>query len=181
MYTSVQPQAQVARWSQAVSPLGGGPSPSPDLIVHFQPEDGDVTTEALQAMREALRTQIATHWTAGFLRLFQNDYHPQFNSVIGDFDECDFTGYAEIEAAGAPISGIDAETGQLVVAWNDPTTFAEGAVAGPQTAYGWYIANTAGTSVMAAGRFDTPVVFDENGDTFSCPVPRARILLALTH
>ena len=129
---------------------------------------------ALKALRQALQTSIGTHLNAGFLKLFQNNFTPNFDTVIGDFTEADFTGYAAIEAAGAATVGIDPVTGDLIVVWADGTNFLNtGAV--EQTIYGWYVTNAAENASFMAGRFETTQVVHQNGDIISVGSVVARI------
>jgi len=130
---------------------------------------------ALKALRLNMQTALQTHLNLGFLKLFQNDFTPNFDSVIGDFTEADFVGYAAIEAAGNPTIGVDPVTGDLLVVWADGSNFLAGAITGPQTLYGWFVTNSAENASYMAGRFETPIVVDENGDVVALGSVVARI------
>jgi hypothetical protein len=134
-------------------------------------------TKATLTLRLALQTAILTGWTAGKLHLFKNDFTPGFDSVVGDFTEATFPGYAEIDDVSGPLSGTDAETGLLTVTWADGSSWLAGTIVADETIYGWYITNTAGSSCLAAGRFDTPVLINSTGDILSISPPKAQVLL----
>lgn len=99
---------------------------------------------------------LVTEMTAGFVMLFKNNITPNVNSLIGDFTECDFTGYVKqtLGTPGAPY--FDPITGQIVVTLGyhqfvtgSPTTIGN-------TVFGWFATN-AGGDLIGAGTFDTPI------------------------
>lgn len=136
-------------------------------------------TVATKTLRDQLLALILTGWTLGKLRLFKNDFTPSFDTVVGDFTEATFPGYALIAATTTPVTGIDAQTGNLAIVWADGCTWNAGTIVTPETVYGWYITNTAGSSVLAAGRFDTLIVVDETDDVVAITPPKAQVPLAI--
>lgn len=161
------------------------PAPAPPVllgtgIVHTRNWGiSSMLTVGTKTLRDLLQGLLLTGWTTGKLRLFKNDYLPAFDTVLADFVEADFDNYAEIDAVATPITGIDALTGNLVVVWPDGASWVVGTLAAEQTLYGWYIVNTGGTTCLAAGRFDTPVTVDEDGDVVSISPPKAQVPMAI--
>ena len=102
------------------------------------------------------------------IRLFANNYTPVQASVIGNFTEIAYTGYAAVTLSGAVDGGIDANDRDT---WTWPTvTFQCTSSAGlPVTAYGYYVTDSANTTVLWAERFSTAQVFTTNGDGFTVP------------
>ena len=69
------------------------------------------------------------------LKLFQNNHVASRNSVLADFTEADFDGYAP----QTPVWGASIQNGVEDVALAPVATFTAGAgLAGPQTIYGYY-------------------------------------------
>jgi len=90
------------------------------------------------------------------IELYQNDYTPDDDTEIGDFDPADFDGYFPAVIGGgswtAPVIVDDvAESEGLPT----PVYSCEG---GEQTVYGWFMYPDGDTTVVAAQRFDTPRV-----------------------
>lgn len=95
--------------------------------------------------------------------LFKNDVAFTQATVMADLTEADFPGYA-----------------RQTLTWNDPelvldryqmagfgVTFTQNADDDPQTIYGYYTPWTAGggnNQMMFAVKFETPVVFENEGD-----------------
>lgn len=84
------------------------------------------------------------------VRLFKNNLIPDQTTVLADYEEADFTGYAESsavvwESAFTDILGQGHVLGDL-------KTFAQTAVTVTCTVYGWYLVN--GTTLLAGNRFD---------------------------
>lgn len=134
---------------------------------------------ATKTLRLALQTSILTGWTLGKLKLFKNNFTPNYDNLLADFTEATFPGYAAISAATTPASGIDSLTGNLVVSWNNGSAFTAGTIVTPETVYGWYITNTAETTCLVAARFDTPIVIDQTGDIISLDPVKVQVPLAI--
>ena len=97
------------------------------------------------------------------LHLYSNNYTPIETSVVGGFTECVATGYAAktLAAASWSIAG-------------DPTeaSFAEQdfAVTSAMTAYGYYVTDVAGTTLLWAELFtDGPYTIPTTGSVFVTP------------
>lgn len=172
------PQQQVVSqvgWSVVSGPppivLGNG------TVFNRTTENDSMLTKNTLTLRLALQAAILAGWTAGKLKLFSNDFSPQFDTVVGDFTEATFPGYAAIDDVSGPASGTDAETGLPTVSWMDGSTWLATTIVTPETIFGWYITNTAGSSCLAAGRFDESVTINSDGDVLAISPPKAMILL----
>jgi hypothetical protein len=129
-----------------------------------------------KAMRLTLGTLLAGDTTnlnqaanQNKVRLFVNNIVPNENSVVGDFTEATFTGYAGInQALGAPSTITDPISGQqkIIIA---PTSgsyvfSATGAVSPPQTVYGFYLTDKNSTKVLAFQLLPVPITITNSGD-----------------
>lgn len=103
-------------------------------------------------MRRILSSRVPTEGNA--LKLFQNDLVVTRNTVIADFVEADFDGYASQNPTWlAPI-----QNGAENVALADACTFTAGAgIAGPQTIYGYFFLNEDGDYSWGETFEDGPV------------------------
>lgn len=118
---------------------------------------------ALQFMLNYLLQDVDLTWT---YHLYKNDYTPVAGSVLGDFTESTFTGYAEkaavTEAAVTVNAGHEANSLGAEMTW---TCTANGAA---QQAFGIYITfhdiDDATVRLGPAWRFDAPTTIAFNGD-----------------
>lgn len=83
------------------------------------------------------------------LRLFKNNFTPSDSSVLADFTEADFPGYAAITLTGGSWTTTP---GAPSIATYAAQTFTATA-SGSQTIYGYYITRTATGRVWMAERF----------------------------
>ena len=84
------------------------------------------------------------------VHLFQSDTTPSATSVIGDFTECNFAGYASIVFScwgAATLDGNTAEMESCVATWT-----ATGDTDPAQLAYGYYLTDSSG-NLIGAERF----------------------------
>lgn len=107
--------------------------------------------QALQNMLNDPTAEITpTFLNSLKIRLFKNNLTPGTGTVIGDFTEADFTGYAAISLSGFPASSIvshaASSTGSQVTftVGSSPTT--------TNNIYGWYVTNSAGTKLYGCQR-----------------------------
>lgn len=123
----------------------------------------------MKILREAeLRAQISALFGVGnryevvHIRLFKNDLTPTPDTVVADLTEADFDGYADFGPVvwGAVFTNPDgyAEIVGGVAQFTDT-----GAVT-PNTIYGYYATDAAGTGLFWAERFEDPITMDENAD-----------------
>lgn len=96
----------------------------------------------------------ASDLDGGSLRLYQNDFVPNRNSVVGDFTVADFGNYANATIATWSAPFMDILGRAICLA---PTQlFTCDGTAPANLIYGWYYLNVAGDWLMA-GAFDSPV------------------------
>ena len=86
------------------------------------------------------------------LRLFKNNFSPANSSVLADFTEADFTGYASISLTGGSWVTTPADPSTAVYATQ---TFTGTGTA--QTVYGYYISRTSSGRAWYYERFTTPI------------------------
>lgn len=88
--------------------------------------------------------------------LFQNDFNPTTLTVLADLNPADFHGYALSSAVvwGAPYYD---QAGVPTVAGGQKQFTATTPLAGSQVIYGYYLVDGAGTTLIAAARFETPL------------------------
>src|SRR5882672_5631393 len=89
------------------------------------------------------------------VRLFQNDYIPNVGSAIADFTAATYDGYATSAAItwGTPFT--DPVNGPVVL--GDLKNFiSTGPFTTPNTIYGYYVVDGAGTALLYGKRFATP-------------------------
>lgn len=105
--------------------------------------------------------------------LFQNDLTPDDASVIGDFTESDFDGYAAGAATNWTAASWDAGPGTSLTE-ADALVFTRGPAGGAQDVYGYFVTNFGGDLVWAERDDAAPRSMAANGDTYSL-VPRLRL------
>lgn len=120
--------------------------------------------------QETLLEAIATNLTvalpvdlglsAGTIRLFTNDFQPTPNSLLVDFTEATFPGYAGVAMPTLSV-GLNS-AGRWEMFGQSNAIFAQNG-AGSETVHGWYVEN-AGGQMSVAERFDDPVLFTGQGD-----------------
>jgi len=99
------------------------------------------------------------------VKLFTNDFAPSPTTLLADFTEATFTGYAEATIAtwGDTINTGTARAGSTAQA-----TFTAGAIAGPgETCFGYYVTNAGETLVLFSERFEESVQFVNEFDSLS--------------
>lgn len=122
--------------------------------------------------RSQTRTMLANLTAAGALlddaviRCFVNDFDPSPESVLADFTEASFAGYAasaEIDW-GEPYSDL---LGNGIVE-GCAAQFTAGSVTTPETVYGYYVTKSGvGGALVYSERFNTPVPITQSGDGFA--------------
>lgn len=99
------------------------------------------------------------------VHLFKTDVTPSDISVIGDFTEADFTGYAAQTIAAWDASQIDALTGRkfMTPTLGTPAIFTQTGVVLTNTVYGFWLEDNG--ALFFAERFENPVQMDTLGKT----------------
>lgn len=119
----------------------------------------DILTEIVNAVDGLLN--------AANIHLFQNDYEPLKSSVVGDFVEADFTGYAAIAATWNTTPYNEGDVSRIAT---QLANFVAGAAPTAQTIYGWYVTDSADAEVFFARRFDNPVPITAENDVVTAQV-----------
>lgn len=102
---------------------------------------------------------VSAPWNGAKIHLFQNDYQPSGATGLTDLTEADFTGYAASSAVTWGSAGYLPNGTAVIV--GDAKQFKTGSPATVlNTVYGWYATDGAGTTLLFARRFDTPVVLN---------------------
>lgn len=96
------------------------------------------------------------------IALAKNAFNPTPGILVADLVPADFDGYAPIPSGtGVQQSFIDPLTGSRVVQLKEPAGgwhwVTTGVTLLPQSIYGWYVTNQAGTIVLASSRFSNPI------------------------
>lgn len=94
------------------------------------------------------------------LRLFRNDITPGPGTVIGDFTEANFSGYANGALANAAVAAALDGSNRAVASW-DQITFTKNGATG-NTIYGYYVTDGGG-DLCFAERFDGPIPMTVDG------------------
>jgi hypothetical protein len=131
---------------------------------------------ASDALIEARVTTLQTLLNSGHtLRLFANDFTPDPASVLGDFTESSFTGYAPESLSGLFGSPVKITDGEWQIQ-TDPIPFSCSG-GSPQVVYGAYVDD--GADVIFSARFDAPITMT-SGASFTLqlsPQGWAKVLL----
>lgn len=95
------------------------------------------------------------------VRLYRNDYTPVDASVLADFTEANFSGYAEQASGGY---SFPLTVGGKAQTTGTPKEFTHNGGATANDIYGFYVVNNAGTKVLWAERIaSAPVAMSANG------------------
>jgi len=137
---------------------------------------GGLSTAQRASLASTLATTLAQGTSGSGMSLFQNNITPTPLVAVSDFVECDFVGYARKTGITSFVTFNDAPTGDEFVAGTVLQLFAATSIVTPQTAYGWYLTDVAGTGLLCWGLFDTPYTFNASGDKVQV-YPLAKVLL----
>jgi hypothetical protein len=87
-------------------------------------------------------------------KLFTNNFVPTLSSTLGSFTEASWTGYAAVAQnfSNFTINGVAAHSGYAIA---PPISFLNSTGA-PVQAYGYYVTDAAGTTLLACALFDSP-------------------------
>jgi hypothetical protein len=112
----------------------------------------------VEMLRWTLRADL-TRTVNLTLHLFKNDYTPHRESVIGDFTEADFDGYAPVALDWGQWTGPNSVGGVAVSLYGSGfQTFTP--ATGTQDIYGYYVTDAEDEICIWAERFPTVVVTD---------------------
>jgi hypothetical protein len=117
-----------------------------------------VSNAEWRAILTALTAALAP-WAGAIVHLFKNNFTPSPASVLADYMEADFSGYAASAAivwnpAAFLPDGTAVVTGDAkVFGTTSPATILN-------TVYGWYATNAGGTVLLFGRRFDNPIALN---------------------
>lgn len=101
----------------------------------------------------------------GGIFLFKNDYTPDNDTILTDFTEADFTGYAS-QAIPATWALTTVIAGRAFTS-NAPMVFLCTGGATPNNIYGYWITDGSGNLIFAERFASAPLVMDTAGQTIS--------------
>lgn len=105
--------------------------------------------------------------TMNKLHLFQNNIVPSIDSVLGDFVESTFPGYSALATGSAKsFYYFDPITGLYKVVFQEPAGgwyWTTGTPTTPETCYGGYMTDSAGTTYLGAVLLATPILVNAAG------------------
>lgn len=94
------------------------------------------------------------------VKLFSNNFTVIDATVLGDFTEATYTGYAAQTLAGGAVAGSNT-AGRATASWTQQSYTCTGGSS--QTIYGYYIVDSTGAILYFAENFATPVVLSNGG------------------
>lgn len=111
-------------------------------------------------------TQLQTNWNATPLKLhlYSNNQTPTTSSVIGDFTECTFAGYAAQNLTTWTAPSVAAHVASMTAA---ALTFTRSTTGALQNIYGYYVTTSGGTLLWAEIFSDAPRVVTNAGDSLT--------------
>lgn len=124
-----------------------------------------ISIDARTALAIAFRDALINTPDGSNVHLYQNDFTPNPQSVLTDFTECDFVGYAEVAVGATWTDTLVPQTGEVRVYTTVSADFTAGVILAPQTAYGFYVTDDADAVLQGFGRFDEPVLFSASGES----------------
>jgi len=102
----------------------------------------------------------------GRIKLFMNDYTPDEDTVEADFDEADFSGYAD---QASTLTGPTNVGGVSIM--NGLWTFAHNGGGTSNTIYGWWITSNFAGLFIVCERLPTPKVMASAADELIVALP----------
>lgn len=125
-------------------------------------QPSNVILDRIAALLATDATTLAHATTPVKVHLALNAFTPGPALVIADFTPATFDGYAPIDGEVGPQQEfVDPVSGQRVVQLIEPLAGwhweTSGVTALPQTVYGFYVANNAGTVLYGCARLPVPV------------------------
>jgi hypothetical protein len=99
------------------------------------------------------------------LALYKNNYTPINTSLLANFTECNFDGYARITLTGWPAAALDANN-KAATALAAQTFTCTGAVT-PNDVYGMFVVSGAGALMFAERNPSGPITINTAGQTYS--------------
>lgn len=145
--------------------------------------DGVATAVLVDSLADsAVGDDTVTFNSAWAIRLAQAAFAPSPTLVVGDLTEATFDGYAEVDlGAAGPTVSSDPGNGDVLLTFPLPVGGLHWQCTGgtglPQTIFGWYAVNQAGTILYASGTLEAPVVISASGQSLDLDYLRLRLPL----
>jgi hypothetical protein len=114
----------------------------------------------LDRIRAALNAPVIT-----FLRLYQNNYTPVQGSVLADFTEATFSGYAQLAVTDFGAAATVSNKAKIICAAAKVFSHSGGATS--NTIYGYHVVYLGAPTILYAERFASPIVMAVSGDVIS--------------
>lgn len=117
-------------------------------------------------------------YDGALIQLYNAAVNPDPTTPLATFTPlvCTFNGYAGVAASWSVVNLSSTKLGIYVSA----SFVAVSPIGTPETAYGYYITNAAGTALIASEEFATPVPFASGGDFLDLNVALPRDLIGPT-
>lgn len=115
---------------------------------------------------------VLASWIIGYppsslrMHLYQNAYTPVQGSVIGDFTEATFSGYASVSMTLGTPTEVSHKAKSVAVA---PSVFTHNGGGTSNTIYGYYVQDSFTGDLVWAERFGSSQLMAVNGDSISVP------------
>lgn len=115
----------------------------------------------------AILSELRTNWNATAIRihLFKSNTTPTTSSVLGDFTEADFAGYAALNLITWAAPSVTSHVGRMTAATR---TFTRSTTGAAQSIYGYYVTDNSDTVLLWAERDGAaPIVLTNAGDSYT--------------
>lgn len=112
-------------------------------------------------------SELRTNWNATAIRihLFKSNTTPTTSSVLGDFTEADFAGYAAQDLVTWAAPSVAAHVARMTAA---NRTFTRSTTGAAQNIYGYYVTDNSDTVLLWAERDGAaPIILTNAGDSYT--------------
>lgn len=99
------------------------------------------------------------------VRTFKNDYSPSFATVLSDFTESDFEGYAAVGVSLWSFTGFAGHIGYIASA-DGCDYLVTGGAGPPQLLFGYYVCDAGGNLLWGERDPDGPVSMTSTGNSY---------------
>lgn len=116
----------------------------------------------LEMLNYVISEMIGVSMSFPTVHLFSNNFQPTNTSVLTDFTEADFTGYAAVQLTSWTVQAWQSQG--AAVTYSNPANFRPSGTTVLQTVYGYYVTVGSGPTYLGAeniGAFPFPTVATE--------------------